>query len=88
MKVEVPMAMPSIFAGIRMTTIYITSWAVLASMIGEGGLGDFVYTGVSTNNSKLIIAGAVPSAILAIVLSKLVKVMGKKMTSKGIRGDL
>ncbi len=87
-KVEIPMAMPSIFAGIRMTTIYITSWAVLASMIGEGGLGDFVYTGVSTNNSKLIIAGAIPSAILAIVLSNFVKVMGKKMTSKGIRGEL
>ncbi len=87
-KVEIPMAMPSIFAGIRMTTIYITSWAVLAAMIGQGGLGTFVYTGVETNNSKLIFAGAIPSAILAILLSKLVKRIGKKVTSEGIRGDL
>ncbi len=86
-KVEVPMAMPSIFAGIRITTIYITSWTVLASMIGQGGLGDFVYSGVSTNNSKLILAGAVPSAILAILLSNLIKLISKKVVAEGIRGD-
>ncbi len=86
-KVEMPMALPSIFSGIRMTTIYITSWAVLASMIGQGGLGDFVYTGVDTNNSILIITGAIPSAILAILLSILIKSISNRVIKEGIKGN-
>ncbi len=87
-KVELPMALPIIFSGIRMSTIYITSWAVLAAMIGQGGLGNFVYTGVAANDSKLIIAGAIPSAIIAITLSKLVNFLKDKLVSDGIKGDL
>ena len=59
-KVELPLAMPTIFAGIRMSTVYTVSWAVLTAMIGLGGLGEFVYRGVSTNNSTLTITGAIP----------------------------
>ena len=49
--VELPLAMPTIIGGLRLSTVYTVSWAVLAAMIGEGGLGDFVYKGVSSNNN-------------------------------------
>ncbi len=47
-KLELPLAMPSIFSGLRMSTIYTVSWAVLAAMIGLGGLGEFIYRGIDT----------------------------------------
>lgn len=86
-KVELPMALPVIFSGIRMSTIYITSWTVLAAMIGQGGLGNFVYTGVAANDSKLIIAGVIPSAIIAITLSRFVDFLRDRLVPDGIKGD-
>ena len=77
-RVELPLAMPAIIGGLRMSTVYTVSWAVLASMIGLGGLGDFIYIGVSTNNNTLIIAGAIPAAVMALVLSGLIETLQKR----------
>lgn len=85
LKVELPMAMPTIFGGLRMAMIYTVSWAVLASMIGLGGLGEFIYIGISSNNNKLIIAGAIPAAIMAVCLSYLLDLLQKKITPRGLR---
>lgn len=84
--VELPMAMSSIFSGVRMSTIYTVSWAVLAAMIGLGGLGEFIYRGIDTNNNTLIIGGAVPAAILAILLGFLIDFIQDKMTPRGLKG--
>ena len=84
-KVELPLAMPTIFAGIRMSTVYTVSWAVLTAMIGLGGLGEFVYRGVSTNNSTLTVIGAVPSALMAIGLGALIDWIQKKVTPRGLQ---
>lgn len=84
-KIELPLAMPTIFAGIRMSTVYTVSWAVLTAMIGLGGLGEFVYRGVSTNNSTLTITGAIPAAIMAIALGALVDWIQKKITPRGLQ---
>lgn len=86
-RVELPLALPTIIGGLRMSTIYIVSWAVLASMIGLGGLGDFIYIGVSTNNNTLIIAGAIPSALIAVCLGLLIDILRKKVIPKGLRRD-
>lgn len=85
--VELPLALPNIIGGLRMSTIYIVSWAVLASMIGLGGLGDFIYIGISTNNNDLIIIGAIPAAIMAIVLALLIDFAQKKLIPRGLRGS-
>jgi osmoprotectant transport system permease protein len=61
--------MPTIIGGLRISTVYTVSWAVLSTMIGLGGLGEFIYIGVNTNNNTLIIAGAIPAGIMAILLS-------------------
>lgn len=84
-EVELPLASPSIIAGLRMSTIYTVSWAVLAAMIGLGGLGEFIYIGIASNNDQLILAGAIPSAIMAIILSLLIDVLRRVVVPKGIR---
>lgn len=85
MQVELPLAMPTIIGGLRMSTVYTVSWAVLAAMIGQGGLGDFIYKGVSSNNNMLILQGAIPAAILAFVLGSLVDVLQKRVVPRGLR---
>ena len=83
--VELPLAMPTIIGGLRMSTVYTVSWAVLAAMIGLGGLGDFIYRGVSSNNNVLILQGAIPAAILAFVLGSLVDALQKRVVPRGLR---
>ncbi|NLC25576.1 MAG: ABC transporter permease [Fastidiosipila sp.] len=81
-EVELPLAMPSIIGGLRMSTVYTVSWAVLASMIGLGGLGEFIYIGIATNNNALIVAGAIPAAAMAIVLSLLLDLVKNRTSRK------
>lgn len=86
--VELPLASPTIIAGLRMSAIYTVSWAVLAAMIGLGGLGDFIYQGTTSNNNTLILLGAVPAAIIAILLGLLIDILQKKLTPRGIRKEV
>ncbi len=87
-KVELPLAMPTIIAGLRMAAIYTVSWAVLASMIGLGGLGNFVYQGVDSNNNTLILLGAIPAALLAVVFGAVIDFLQKKVTPRGLRKEV
>ena len=75
LRMELPLAMPTIIAGLRMAAIYTVSWTVLAAMIGRGGLGTFVYQGVASNNNTLILLGAIPAAILAIVFGAVIDLL-------------
>lgn len=84
-RVELPLAMPTIVAGLRMSAIYTVSWAVLAAMIGKGGLGNFVYQGVASNNNTLILLGAVPAALLAIAFGAAIDCLQKRVTPRGMR---
>ena len=86
-KVELPLAMPTIIAGLRMSAIYTVSWTVLAAMIGKGGLGEFVYQGTTSNNNTLILLGAIPAAILAIVFGAVIDLLQKKVTPRGLRKE-
>ncbi len=86
-RVELPLAMPTIIGGLRMSTVYTISWAVLSSMIGLGGLGDFIYQGVSSNNNTLIIAGAIPAAVMAVLAGALIDRVQKKVVPRGLRKE-
>nr|WP_054756263.1 ABC transporter permease [Liquorilactobacillus satsumensis] len=67
--VEIPIAMPVIMAGgIRLSAVYVISWATLASYIGGGGLGDLIFNGLNLFQPDLIIGGTIPVAIMAIVV--------------------
>ncbi|MFD1417687.1 ABC transporter permease [Companilactobacillus keshanensis] len=79
-KVEIPMAMPIIMAGIRLSAVYVISWSTLASYIGAGGLGDFIFNGLNLYNPSLIIGGTIPVSILAILTDYLLGKFEKKVT--------
>lgn len=67
-KVELPQAAPVIMAGIRLSGTYVIAWAALASYIGAGGLGDFIFNGLNLFIPELIIGGTIPVTILALVV--------------------
>ncbi len=66
-KVELPLAMPVLLAGIRTATVINVGVATLAAYIAAGGLGEFIFGGIALNNTNMILAGAIPAALLAIV---------------------
>ncbi|MDU1848075.1 MAG: osmoprotectant update ABC transporter permease/substrate-binding subunit OpuFB [Niallia nealsonii] len=72
-KVEIPLAMPVIMAGIRTAMVLIVGTATLAALIGAGGLGDIILLGIDRNNTNLILLGAIPAAMLAILFDYLLK---------------
>ena len=65
--VELPLALPSIVAGIRIATIVGIGTATIAAAIGAGGLGEYIFRGLSMVDSTVILAGAIPAALLALV---------------------
>ncbi|WP_316823125.1 ABC transporter permease/substrate-binding protein [Pedobacter gandavensis] len=67
-QVELPLAMPVILAGIRTAAVINIGVATLASFIAAGGLGEFIFGGISLNNTNMILAGAIPAALLAVGL--------------------
>lgn len=73
MKVELPLAMPVMMAGIRTAMVLIVGTATLAALIGAGGLGDIILLGIDRNNAALIILGAIPAALLALAFDFLLK---------------
>jgi len=84
-KVKLPLALPSIIGGTRLSTIYIVSWATLAGLIGAGGLGDLIWTGLATYENRYILAGAIPAALLAIILGALISLIQSVLTPRGLK---
>ncbi|MBM3463207.1 MAG: ABC transporter permease, partial [Armatimonadetes bacterium] len=66
--VEIPLAMPVIMAGIRTAAVISIGTATLAAWIGAGGLGDPIVTGLTRNDVPTILTGAIPAAVLAVVV--------------------
>jgi osmoprotectant transport system permease protein len=83
--VEFPLAMPVILTGIRTAVVIVIATATLAALIGAGGLGDPIFRGLSTVNENLILLGAVPAALLAVICDKLIGLSERFLISKGIR---
>ncbi|MFZ1809145.1 MAG: glycine betaine ABC transporter substrate-binding protein [Cyclobacteriaceae bacterium] len=83
--VELPLAMPSILAGIRTAAVITIGTATLAAFIGAGGLGEFIVTGLALNNTNLILQGAIPAAALAIVVEFLFELLEKALIPKHLR---
>jgi osmoprotectant transport system permease protein len=65
-QVELPLAMGTIMAGIRVATVIAIGVATIAAAVGAGGLGEFVFRGVAMVDNQLILAGAIPAAALAL----------------------
>src|SRR5881628_1923490 len=65
-QVELPLALPSIVAGVRVAAVVGVGSATIAAAIGAGGLGEYIYRGLSMVNTTVILAGAIPAAALAL----------------------
>jgi osmoprotectant transport system permease protein len=65
-KVELPLAAPFILAGLRTATVTCVGIATIAAAVGAGGLGELIFRGVASVDNRLVLAGAVPAALLAL----------------------
>lgn len=84
-KVEIPIAMPLIMAGIRLATVMNIGIGAIAAFIGAGGLGVLINQGISRSNSTMVITGALTVSILAILADLLLKYIQNRFTVKGIK---
>jgi osmoprotectant transport system permease protein len=66
-QVEMPLALGVIIAGVRVATVISVGLATIAAAIGAGGLGEYIFRGLATVNNQVILAGAIPAAIMALL---------------------
>lgn len=79
-KIQIPLALPVIMAGVRISAVTAVGLMTIAAFIGAGGLGYLVYSGIRTVNNNQILAGAIPACILALVVDFLVGLVEKLVT--------
>lgn len=84
-EVELPLATPAIVAGVRVATVISVGTATIAAAIGAGGLGDFIFRGLSMVDATVILAGAIPAALLALVADASLSWLERRLTP-GRRG--
>lgn len=85
LRVTLPQALPVIMAGIRLATVLSVAVATLAALIGAGGLGTFIFQGIQTVDNRIVLAGAVPTAALALTLDGLLGLLERWLTPAGLR---
>ena len=71
-KIELPLSSPVLFGGIQVAAVWTTGTATIAAFVGAGGYGERIAQGLSTNNTELMLEGAVPSAVFALVIQWLI----------------
>ena len=83
--VELPLALPLIISGIRLSSVYVISWATLASYVGAGGLGDLVFNGLNLYQPPMIISAAILVTCLALIVDFLLSLVEKWAVPKGLK---
>lgn len=81
-KIQLPLSASVIMAGIRLSSVYVISWTAIASYIGAGGLGDFIFAGLNTFNTNMIITGTISVTAIAIFVDYALVKLEKKLIPK------
>lgn len=81
-QVEIPLALGVILGGVRLATVIGVGLATIAAAIGAGGLGEFIFRGVAVVDSQLILAGAIPAAIMALTADFFLGWIERRLTVK------
>jgi osmoprotectant transport system substrate-binding protein/osmoprotectant transport system permease protein len=81
-QIELPLALPSIVAGVRVAAVVGVGSATIAAAIGAGGLGQYIYRGLSMVDSTVILAGAIPAAALALVVDGSLLWLERRLSSR------
>jgi osmoprotectant transport system substrate-binding protein/osmoprotectant transport system permease protein len=84
-QVELPLALPSIVAGIRVAAVVGVGSATIAAAIGAGGLGQYIYRGLSMVDTTVILAGAIPAAVLALLVDGGLLWLERRLSPRGRR---
>jgi len=83
--IQMPIAAPVIFAGIRTSAVQVVASATLATFIGGGGLGDLIVEGTQRNDLAILLAGSISVAVLAIITEVGFGALERTMTPKGLK---
>jgi osmoprotectant transport system permease protein len=87
-RIQAPLVLPIIAAGVRTSAIQIIGTATLAAFIGAGGYGEYIIDGLNRLNNIALLAGAIPVAILAILVEAFMSWLQGKITPKGLRVEV
>jgi osmoprotectant transport system permease protein len=79
-QVELPLAANIIVAGIRVATVFVIGLATIAAAIGAGGLGEFIFRGLAMVNNDVILAGAIPAALMALIADGVLALLQRRLT--------
>ena len=85
-KIEVPLAAPLVLEGIRTASVQSVGLAAVAALIGAGGLGWFIFQGLGQAATDLILLGAIPIIVLAIIVDAIMRTIVRLATPKGLSG--
>jgi osmoprotectant transport system permease protein len=77
--VELPLSLSTVLAGVRVATVLTIGIATIAAAVGAGGLGEFIFRGLAMVNNQLILAGAIPAALLALAADFLLSVLERRL---------
>lgn len=83
--IELPMAASAILSGVKTSAVINIGTATLGALIGAGGLGQPILTGIRLNDMRLILVGAVPAALLALLVQGIFEVLERSLTPRGLR---
>ena len=84
-RIELPLASPSILAGVQTSAVINVGTATLGALIGAGGLGQPIVTGIRLDDMRLILEGAVPAALLALIVQALFAWLSRGLVPRGLR---
>lgn len=83
--VDFPLALPYIMSGVRLSSVYVISWATLASYIGAGGLGDYVFQGLNLYEPVMILVAAILVTAIALITDVLLSFVERWSVPKGLK---
>jgi osmoprotectant transport system permease protein len=78
-QVELPLSLSTVLAGVRVATVLTIGVATIAAAVGAGGLGEFIFRGLALVNNQLILAGAIPAAVLALAADSLLSLLERRL---------
>ena len=87
-KIELPLAASFIFAGLRTATVTCIGVATIAAAVGAGGLGELIFRGVASIDNRLVLAGAIPAALLALIADGALGLLERHFRTPGANGVL
>ena len=83
-QVDLPLASPLILSGIILASVYVISWATIASYIGAGGLGDFIFNGLNLYDPVMIVIATIGVTLLALVTDFILGIIESKAVPRGL----